>query len=225
MSRILIPAHSPEEWKQFLAEPEKQWKSGYSARSLAYCWQNADGIPQDVLSVLGQIPALCDLTTIFVIPEHKVPLPGGSRPSQNDVWVLGKTKDGLVSIAVEGKVSETFGPTVGEWLSNLTQGKEKRLKFLCSELGLMFPPPEHIRYQLLHRTASAVIEAKRFCTREAAMVVHTFSKTNEWLGDYQTFLSLFGLKGDINKSVSTSIPPDINLHFAWVHGDEKYLNM
>jgi hypothetical protein len=34
MAKILIPASSPEDWKKFLAEPEKQWKSGYSARSL-----------------------------------------------------------------------------------------------------------------------------------------------------------------------------------------------
>ena len=38
MAKILIPASSPEDWKQFLTEPEKHWKSGYSARSLAYCW-------------------------------------------------------------------------------------------------------------------------------------------------------------------------------------------
>ncbi|MFA7012304.1 MAG: hypothetical protein WC202_05045, partial [Desulfobacterales bacterium] len=48
------------------------------------------------------------------LPEHKVPLPGGSRSSQNDIWVLARSKGQLISIAVEGKVSETFGPTVQE---------------------------------------------------------------------------------------------------------------
>ena len=51
MSKILIPAQSPEDWKQFLAKPEKHWKTGFSARSLAYCWQEADGIPPDILEV------------------------------------------------------------------------------------------------------------------------------------------------------------------------------
>jgi len=156
MGKILIPASGPEDWKKFLAEPEKQWRRGYSARSLAYCWQEAGGIPQEVLSVLEQIPSLKGLSTIFAIPEHKVSLRGRGKPSQNDVWVLGETKDGLVSIAVEGKVSETFGPTVGEWFLKHMPGKEKRLKFLCGELGLAFPPPEGIRYQLLHRTVSAI---------------------------------------------------------------------
>ena len=92
MGKVLIPASTPEDWKMFLADPEKHWKRGYSARSLAYCWQEADGIPTEVLTVLQQIPSLTDLETIFAIPEHQVPLPGGSTKSQNDVWVLGETK-------------------------------------------------------------------------------------------------------------------------------------
>jgi len=85
MAKILIPTTSAEDWKQFLSEPKKQWKSGYSARSLAYCWQDADGIPSEVILVLEQVPSLKNLKTIFAIPEHKVPLPGGVRASQNDV--------------------------------------------------------------------------------------------------------------------------------------------
>jgi hypothetical protein len=223
MAKILIPTTSAEDWKQFLSEPEKQWKSGYSARSLAYCWQDADGIPSEVILVLEQVPSLKNLKTIFAIPEHKVPLPGGVRASQNDVWVLGETPSGLVSIAVEGKVSETFGPTVGEWLKNKTPGKEKRLKFLCGELGLDYPPPSKVRYQLLHRTVSAILETKRFRSNEAVMVVHTFSKTNEWFEDYQYFLSLFGLEAGINQAVTVKIAEEINLSFAWVHGSENYL--
>jgi len=223
MSKILIPSTSPEDWKQLLADPEKHWKMGYSARSLAYCWQEAGGIPPEIISVLEQIPSLKDLKTIFAIPEHKVLLPGGVRASQNDVWVLGESSSGLVSIAVEGKVSEPFGPTVGEWFENKTVGKEKRLKFLCGELGFVYPPPFKMRYQLLHRTVSAILEAKHFRTNEAVMVVHTFSKTNEWLEDYQYFLSLFGLEGGINQAVTVRIANEINLSFAWIHGPEKYL--
>ena len=225
MSKILVPSTSPENWKQFLAEPAKQWKTGYSARALAYCWEEADGIPPEIILVLEQLPSLKNLKTIFAIPEHKVPLPGGARASQNDVWVLGESSSGLVSIAVEGKVSEPFGPTVGEWLKNKTAGKEIRLKFLCSELGLEYPPPLETRYQLLHRTVSAVLEAKHFRATEAVMVVHTFSETNAWCEDFQYFLSLFGLEAGINQAVTVQILNEINLSFAWVHGSEKYLNI
>lgn len=225
MARILIPTSAPDDWKQFLAS-DTHWKTGYSARSLAYCWQDADGIPPEIIAVLGQIPTLKGLRTIFAIPEHKVPLPGGSAASQNDVWVIAESENGLVSIAVEGKVSEPFGDkTVGEWLKDLTSGKEQRLTFLCSELGLQYPPPSKVRYQLLHRTVSAIIEAKRFRAKEAVMVVHTFSRTNEWLAEYQYFISLFGLEAGVDQAVSVKIDDEINLSFAWVHGSEKYLEM
>lgn len=222
---IYIPASKPEDWKQFLADPDKQWKMGYSARSLAHCWQSAGGLPPDVLSVLNKIPSLQNIETILAFPEHKVPLPGGSRPSQNDVWVLGKSSNKLVSIAVEGKVSEPFGESVKSWFKNKSHGKEERLQYLCDELCLSYPPPMEVRYQLLHRTVSAIIEAKRFNTQEAVMVVHTFSETNEWIEDYQYFLSLFNLQGGINEAVSTKLESGVNLHFAWVHGNNKYLKI
>jgi hypothetical protein len=41
MSQIYLPASTPDLWAQFLAEPVKQWRTGYSARTLAYSWQEA----------------------------------------------------------------------------------------------------------------------------------------------------------------------------------------
>jgi len=177
MNRIYIPATCPDDWKMFLAEPEKQWKSGYSARALAYCWQEVGGIPEDIASILMKKKELDGLETLLTIPEYQVPLPGGGHPSQNDVWVLARAKEGLVSIAVEGKVSEPFGLTIGEWKKDFSPGKKLRLKYLCSLLGFLKQPIDDVRYQLLHRTASAIIEANRFHARYAVMVVHSFSQT------------------------------------------------
>lgn len=223
MGRILIPATSSDDWRQFLAKPEIQWKSGYSARALAHCWQAADGIPDDVHTVLMQAPTLQGLEAAFCIPEHQTPLPGGSQPSQSDVWVLATTTNGLVSIAVEGKVSESFGPTIGDWKTDTSPGKDKRLRFLCSELALPFPPRNHFRYQLFHRTASAVIEAKRFHATDAVMVIHTFSPTDEWLSDYQDFLGLLELTGGVNEVASKQLADGPRLHLAWVHGSAEWL--
>ena len=58
---------------------------------------------------------------------------------------------------------------------------------------------------------------------EAVMVVHSFSKTNEWLEDYQYFISLFGLEAGINQAVTLKLSNEIKLSFAWVHGSEKHL--
>ena len=88
-----------------------------------------------------------------------MPLPGGIRPSQSDVWVLARSGPELISIAVEGKVRKSFGPTLQDWMKDASVGKQERLEFIAHKLGLSLPLPPETRYQLLHRTASAVIEA------------------------------------------------------------------
>lgn len=225
MKKIFVQTSGLEDWQKLLAQPEKHWRKGYSARSLACCWEEAGGIPKDVLAVITRAPSLNELETLIAIPEHKVPLPGGGRSSQNDCWVLARTPNDLVSIAVEGKVSEPFGPTVGEWSKDASSGKTARLAYLCSQLGLDMGLSDGIRYQLLHRTASAVIEAKRFHAKQAVMVVHSFSQTDEWFNDYQAFASLFGANAKINEIVSVGSPHNIDLHLAWVSGAEQYLKM
>src|SRR5690606_1009209 len=96
------------------------------------------------------------------IPEHKVPLAGGRGDSQNDVFALIRFDGQTSAVMIEGKVNEPFGPTVGEWFATPSEGKIGRMRHLCEVLGLSAEPPANIRYQLLHRTASALIEARRF---------------------------------------------------------------
>jgi len=224
MGKVFIPATSPEDWRQLLADPEKHWRRGYSARSLAYCWQEANGFPPDVRAVLSKATELANLELLLAIPEHQVPLPYGKRPSQNDVWVLARTPSDLVSVAVEGKVSEPFGPIVSEWFSHPSPEKEERLGFLCAKLGLAFPPPGDVRYQLLHRTASAIIEAERFHARRAVMLVHSFSQENEWFEDYERFLLLFKVQAAVNDLVTVNKAGEVKLHFAWVRGEKRFLD-
>ncbi len=112
MKRIYTPTRGADDWQRFLADPEKQWKTGFSARSLAYAWEEADGFPATVQTVLRQsFPAI---EPLIILPEHRVALPGRGGASQNDVWVLGRSDGELVSIAIEGKVAEPFGLTVGQ---------------------------------------------------------------------------------------------------------------
>jgi len=224
MSRIYLPAQSAEDWQQLLAEPEKQWKPGFSARAFAYCWQEADGFPFEIRRIFrGTV--LDGLWMLLGFPEHQVPLPGGKRPSQSDLWVLARKDEELVSIAVEGKVSEPFGPTIGEWYKDASKGKMERLAYLQEQLGLSGPPPLGTRYQLLHRTASAVIEARRFSARHAVMLVHSFSQTNEWFDDFRFFVNLFGKKADIGRLVTVGEVEGVSLHLGWCKGEEKYLTV
>ena len=44
-----------------------------------------------------------------------------------------------------------------------------------------------------------MIEAERFNAQNAMMLVHSFSQTNEWFGDYSDFASLFEIKARLNR--------------------------
>ena len=226
MSRIFLPATKPECWKKFLADP-KHWKTGYSAKALAYCWQEANGFPESVRSVFKKsgIELFQDIKLLLALPEYQVPLPGGARPSQNDIFVLARAKDQLVSITVEGKVSEPFGQTVAEWRKDGSAGKRERLSYLLQKLDLEKSTSiDEIRYQLLHRTVSALIEAKRFRAKSALMLVHSFSQSDEGLDDYGDFLALFNAKGSVNSISFGKNINGVNLYFGWVRGDKKYLS-
>jgi hypothetical protein len=221
MNRVYLPAKEAEDWRDLLAEPDKQWKPKFSAHSLAHAWQpaastNGNGFPQDVARVLATAPALSGMELLLALPEHQVALPGGQRPSQTDLWLLARSKSGLVSIAVEAKVDESFGPRVSEWLKDASPGKHERLGAIQKLLGLEGELPASTRYQLLHRTASAVLEAQRFGATQACMLVHSFSASDSSLSDYQSFLRLFGCSGGANQAIDAGTRSGVRLHFAWV---------
>ena len=211
------------DWKELLADPELHWKDGRSAKSLALSWTKAQGFPDEVRSVLAQSdqPELRDLTPAFLFPEYKVDMPNGRRASQNDIYVLAFTpKSKPVVIMVEGKVNEPFGPLVSEWLAENNPGSQKsaRINAICDLLGL---PKENInnrRYQLFHRTASAVLEARRIKADHAIVLVHSFSQESLWFDEFQTFVELFGLKLGKNELSQSVKMGAVNICFAWVIG-------
>ena len=224
MPLIFVPSSGPGDWRCLLADPEKHWARRRSARTLAHCWEDTDGFPPEVRVVLKQHPALAAAAPLLIFPEWKVSLPGGSTSSQNDAWILAKNETDLISISVEGKVDEPFDRTLAEWKADASPGKEKRLTFLTETLGLTSPIPDTVRYQLVHRTASAVIEAQRFGAKQAVMLVHSFSHTDQWFDDFAAFVALFGQAAEIGKLVTASASHGLPLHFAWVHGDERFLD-
>lgn len=220
MNRIYIPTTSPEDWRRLLAEPDKHWKRGYSARALAYCWET-EGFPEEIRQLLR--PHFPDIELLLALPEHKTPLPGGRRASQTDLFVLAKAGVQLVVIAVEGKVNEPFGPTVAEWQQKESPGRWQRLAYLCEILGLNPEQVQATRYQLLHRTGAALIEARRFNAAAAVMLVHSFSPDNTWLEDYLAFLALFCATGGANELTFLKEMDRTRLYLGWAKGDPKYL--
>lgn len=221
MSKILIPSTGPTSWKDMLAQPELQWKLGRSARTLAHCWEVSVGIPGEVAAIMAGGFGTPEL--LFAVPEHKTPLPGGSRDSQSDIFALVRHPDGLATYTIEGKVDEQFGETVGEWSRNASAGRIERLSYLCGMLGLPECLPE-VRYQLLHRTVSALIEAERFNAVSAGMIVHSFSPDRRWFEDFAAFVRLLG-GGDIQPGEAKIIhaPSGRPLVLGWASGDKRFL--
>ena len=218
MHRIFKPTHSPEDWREFLASPQKQWKNGCSAKEMAYAWEAADGWPPEVAALLMSAPDFSGLTMNLAIPEHKVTLPGGGNPSQNDLFVLARNDAGPVAVMVEGKAAEPFGQPLGRWRRDASDGKKKRLAHLQQILALPGELPDSTRYQLLHRTASALIEAQRFHARAAIMLVHSFSPTRQWFNDFAAFLDLFGVNAKPGQLHLVSTDTCVPLYAGWATG-------
>jgi len=226
MHPIFVHASKPEDWQTNLADPHKHWRVGYSAWALAHCWMAAKGFPDEInrLFKASGIPAFQTITPLIIIPEYQVSFPPlQGHPSQNDLFALAKSTEGdLISLTVEGKVSESFDKTVGDWLAKPTHGKMVRLEFIQEQLGLS-DIPAHIRYQLLHRTASAVNEALRFNARYAVMIVHSFSQQDEWFDDFAAFLGLFGAQSQPGQLFHLVITKGVKLFAGWARGEAKYL--
>jgi len=101
----------------------------------------------------------------------------------------------------EGKVEETFGQLVSEWLgdepsvsvSKGSKDKQARLGRSKNVLDLEQQDVSSLRYQLLHRTASAVYEAERYRASTALMLVDSFSaQQSGWTG-FARFVRAIGI--------------------------------
>lgn len=220
MTRVLIPTNGPSSWRQLLADPEKHWVRRASAFETAVSWEVAQaterGLPDAIAALLDTQQDLAGATTLIALPEHKVKLQGRGRASQNDVWVFLRAGASYISMAVEGKAGESFGEQLQDWLKGASPGKIARLEHLCTTLGSEHPPISTLRYQLLHRTASALIEAERFGAAHAVMIVQSFRSDPASLADYVAFGSALG--ASVSQGQLTKVPRSTGpaLYLGWV---------
>ena len=223
--QILVPSWGAGAWQHLLASPDLHWKPGHSAMAGALCWEEAvesmpNGLPPEISEIVGKETRL-----ILAIPEHKVPIPGGRAPSQSDVFALLAMEDGTCTLTVETVRDESFGPLIHQWQEKTANGGEDRLTALCNELDVEYPPPADLRYQLFHRTVSAIYEADRFNAGTAAMIVHSFFPGNEdGFGDFAAFCGLLGFTDvERSKPMRKPLPSGRDLLLGWAQGDPGYL--
>lgn len=225
MKRILVPTVSGRDWKRLLAQPDLHWVPGRSAMSAAASWEDAaTRLPPEITAALDAAndPVVSGLELVIAVPEWEVPLPGGTTSSCTDVLAIASNAKGLVVIAVEAKVEEEIGPTIGQKRTAASVGQQERLDFLHRSLGLANSLPDDVRYQLLHRTASAVLAAKAFHASTAVMIVQSFSPESRWLADYKRFCEALGVTGATGVVVPTQNPASPQLFLGWCAGDQRF---
>jgi hypothetical protein len=124
-------------------------------------------------------------------------------------------------LTIEAKAGEVFGELVKDWLpkQGVRSGKPERLSAIQGLLGIADADVSGIRYQLLHRTASALKEAERFRATKAIMLVQSFDRVADeqsWK-DFIQFGEILGAKvgeGSLAKvNASTRVP----LLIGWVN--------
>lgn len=160
----------------------------------AASWENAaDRLPAEISSLLDEaaVPSLANLALLAAIPEWQVSLPGGATNSATDILALCRNDLGLCVIAVEAKVLEDFGPRLADKRQSATLGQLERLDFLhrLLKVGCF---TDDVRYQLLHRTASALLTAQQFHAATAVMLVHAFATPADRIDDFVTFAEALG---------------------------------
>lgn len=216
------PTQRPEDWKQGLADPIKHWKQGASAWVLAHCWEAAQGFPPEICQLLE--PTFPGIKVQKGLVEHVVPMPAQGQGSQNDLFIQAVCSDTHICVAVEGKVGEAFGETISKWHSG-TVNKEERLSEILKIIGLPRSIPDTIYYQLLHRMASPVIEARETLhARHAVMVIHSFSQSDAHFEDFAAFLSLYGVENpQVGSLYYLKTVDNVKLYAGWARGDQRFL--
>lgn len=216
LPRIHLPLLRPEDVIPHLGKPT-HWKEGRSAKAVAESWFRANDLPPAVRAVLDQSEEYRGAELIDAWLERCVDLGDGQRPTQTDLMAVLGIGDELAVVAVEAKVDESFGPTVAEWLVGASEAKLRRLAYLAGLFGLDPAACGPLRYQFLHRTASALLEAQRYRAKWAVMLVQSFCPKASGFEDYAAFCEAVGLgRAKVGVLSELMIAGDLPIKLGWI---------
>jgi hypothetical protein len=227
MSRLLVETRGPCSWRDRLANPGLQWKRYCSAFETAMSWETASksssGLPAPIEQLLDS-GGFGSPVLLLAIAEHQVDLPGGRAASQSDVWAMINTSAGVVSMTVEAKAREAFGDEHLEtWLIGTSEQSAINRKARWEYIRAHLPVADsylRVRYQILHRCAASVIEAKRMRCPNAAFLVQAFDtpdkrKPDINFAEYEAFSAALKLPA-ARGSLSTTSIDGISLSIGWI---------
>ncbi len=160
------------------------------------------------------IEVLRGLRPESVVAEHAVFLDTLSTPSRTDIMAFCSNGDNnRVVVAVEAKSRESFSDRIFRWIrtadrsvsaqqeklfdisNGIVERKQRRLDFLNQVLGTQVYANSELRYQLMHRTASAILEARNLRAKAAIVVIQSFFPSVENLFDFSDFLDALNVSG------------------------------
>jgi hypothetical protein len=228
MTRLLTSTRGLCSWRDRLANPGIQWKRRRSAFETAVSWESVSrsrsGIPIALENLL-RTHGFANPVLLLAVAEHQVELPGGRAASQSDVWAMVDTAAGIVSMTVEAKAGEAFGDEIlSDWLvSGKSERSLENRKIRWHHVRAHLPDTDsflQIRYQMLHRCAAAVIEAKRMGCPNAAFVVQAFDtpdrgKPDINFAEYVAFCTALRLPAARGTLSSTAVD-GISLSVGWI---------
>ncbi len=216
--RPCLAMRAPEDVIPHLGSPS-HWRDCHSAKAIAESWFR--GLPMMVEHTLKQrcsTDAFGQVELVDAFLERRTALGVGTSPSQADALAILGLPHGLAIMTVEGKVRESFGQLVGSWVAGAppNSAKPRLLVSLRETLGLQSTDVAGLRYQLLHRTASAIYEARRYRAKIAVMMVHSFDPDDAGAADFQAFASAMGFEGAAATRTAGPVHRgDIDLYLGW----------
>jgi hypothetical protein len=155
------------------------------------------------------------------MPEWQVSLEGGETTSNTDVLAICRNTLGLCVIAAEAKVLEDFGPLLADKRKSASSGQLARLNYLHELLKIDYFE-DTIRYQLVHRTASALLTAQQFHAKAAVMLVHAFDCPPERQDDFRAFVRALRAEQVAPTLHRFSSFDNPRLYVAWCNGDARF---
>lgn len=220
-----------DDWRG-LAGGDK-WVPSRSAYELAHCWQQFGGLPNPIANALDASghEALHGVMLDLCLVEKPVFLDTKIAPSMTDLMAYGRNAKGeTIIIAVEGKADEPFASRVRDWVrgdeTNPTMTtaprwtRLRRLDFLSKHLAKTITTDSTLRYQLLHRTVSAVLEAQLHGAAAAVVLIHAFGPdTPENVLAFSEFLAELGghavTTGKVSGPYQLGELEDLPTYFLW----------
>lgn len=214
-SRLHLPMRAASDVIPHLGASH-HYQDGRSAKLTAEAWFSARGVPEMVRLVLDQATRLQGAELVDAFLERCTDLGDGRKPSQADILAVLGLSDELAIMALEGKVDEGFDKLVSEWIAKPSSGKSKRLSRLAGTLGVEESACAPLRYQLLHRTASAIYEAHRYRSKVAIMMVHSFDSADAGIDDFRRFAKAIGVAGaDATRLAGPVMCEGVELYLGW----------